>query len=323
MQLLPDSQGRAGLSRPHCPVHRNLTSCSAAGSFDELIGAPPADGDNERGKTAFSRKITTIVATQLSERLALNELGWVHEPEIPATAAACVIWFMHISQAGRFPLSLLSTDEQERYDRYRFDIDRHRFLAGCAMARLFLCDRLGLDASAIVIDRTCPRCGADHGKPRLTGSAWQYSISHSGDYVAVAFSDAAEVGLDVELDGVHRSRDVWQAVLSPAELRSLEATEEATRDHAFLRYWTRKEAALKASGRGLTVEPWQLKVSGPEDAAMVTRWPAELATIPVPSLCDLDFLPGHVATLAVLGPLGGVRAFEVIPRSRTDVERET
>ncbi len=160
----------------------------------------------------------------------------------------------------------------------------------------------------------CPRCGADHGKPHLPGSTWQYSISHSGDFVAIAFSEGTDVGLDIEVDSAPRSRDVWQAVLSPAELEVLDGVDFGERDHAFLRFWTRKEAALKATARGLTVEPRLLEVSAPAMAAAVTRWPAELAAVPLPSLCDLDFLPGHVAALARLGPLGAVRAVEVSPR---------
>lgn len=275
---------------------------------------PSGDGDNKGGGWPAGGT-PKPVATPLSEDLELRDAGWVHLPDGGAPAApACDIWFARVQDAGRFPLNLLSADERARCERYRFDTDRHRFLAGCAMTRLYLGDRLGVEAASIEIDRTCPRCGADHGKPHLPGSTWQYSISHSGDFVAVAFSEGTDVGLDIEVDSAPRSRDVWQAVLSPAELEVLDGVDFGERDHAFLRFWTRKEAALKATARGLTVEPRLLEVSAPAMAAAVTRWPAELAAVPLPSLCDLDFLPGHVAALARLGPLGAVRAVEVSPR---------
>lgn len=254
------------------------------------------------------------MTTQLFEHLEMTEIGRIGDRPEPAPATDCEVWFVRIVRAGHFPIALLSPEERARYERFRQDIDRNRFLAGCAMVRLFLGNRLGVESGTIAIDRTCPRCGADHGKPRLPGSGWHYSISHSGDFIAVAFSAGGEVGIDVELDGVHRSRDVWQAVLSPGELRVLDAVDATGRDRAFLRYWTRKEAALKATGRGLTVEPRLLEVSSPDEAPAVRAWPSELADVAEPSLSDLDFLPGHVAALALLGPFGGVHVVEIAPR---------
>jgi 4'-phosphopantetheinyl transferase len=40
----------------------------------------------------------------------------------------------------------------------------------------------------------------------------------------------------------------------------------------FLRYWTRKEAVLKATGDGLRVPMDELVVSAPEEAAELRSW---------------------------------------------------
>jgi len=64
------------------------------------------------------------------------------------------------------------------------------------------------------------------GKPQFAGGPW-FSISHSASRVAVALSDACEVGIDVEDLAAARG------------------------DRAALERWTAIEAALKAIGAGV------------------------------------------------------------------------
>lgn len=85
-----------------------------------------------------------------------------------------------------------------------------------------------------------------YGKPFLTGGL-NFNISHSGDYVCVAFSNK-DVGIDLEQ-------------ITPIDLDSvLQYLHEDEREYiseakipneAFFKVWTRKEAFLKAKGCGL------------------------------------------------------------------------
>lgn len=84
------------------------------------------------------------------------------------------------------------------------------------------------------------------GKPYYEGGK-KISISHSGDYVIVVFSDR-EIGVDIER---FASFDVNIALsyLHPLEAESILKAPNSM--EAFFRIWTRKEAYLKAIGRGI------------------------------------------------------------------------
>jgi 4'-phosphopantetheinyl transferase len=181
------------------------------------------------------------------------------------------------------------------------------------MTRLFLAETEDTEPEAILIDRTCPRCGEPHGKPKALNSEWEFSVTHSGDYVVVAFCHGLPVGIDLEAAAVNRSQTTWSAVLTPRELDSLQAIDPALQHRAFLRYWTRKEAILKCLGVGLTIEPQQLEVSSPTEAPAIVAMPRELGSEAVVRLYDVDFLPGHVGALAVEGSPVSIQAFVVAP----------
>lgn len=79
------------------------------------------------------------------------------------------------------------------------------------------------------------------GRPMLAGGPW-FSISHAGVYVVCAISEAP---LGVDLERV-------RPLATKRVLRLLSAHEAATarrEPRAFFRFWTAREAAVKASGR--------------------------------------------------------------------------
>lgn len=85
-----------------------------------------------------------------------------------------------------------------------------------------------------------------HGKPYYNGSK-EFSISHSGDYVAVAFSDK-KIGIDIEKLTEFDLMSVLD-YLHPEEAAYVESASNA--EGAFYKVWTRKEAYLKAIGKGI------------------------------------------------------------------------
>lgn len=86
------------------------------------------------------------------------------------------------------------------------------------------------------------------GKPRFLDSPWHFSISHTPKTVFCALADRP-VGIDAE----ERSRIVpeklAQRILSPSEYAQFAAAED--KNTALLTFWVLKEAAAKASGRGI------------------------------------------------------------------------
>ena len=74
------------------------------------------------------------------------------------------------------------------------------------------------------------------------------SISHGGDIVACAVTDAGDVGIDVEFPGRPRNiPGIADRYFSPAEAEWLASQ---TPDHFYM-LWVLKEAWLKATGAGI------------------------------------------------------------------------
>ncbi|WP_181429161.1 4'-phosphopantetheinyl transferase superfamily protein [Curtobacterium sp. MCSS17_008] len=159
---------------------------------------------------------------------------------------------------------LVDVADRDAADRRRADADRRRTLAGRLALRLLACAVGGRPPSAaasLTVDRTCDRCGAPHGRPRLAGAS--ASTSTSGDLVLVAVADpAARVGVDVE----RLPEALWDGfdeyALHPAERAGEGASSPGDADIARrLQIWTDKEAVLKSVGVGLRTAPASFRVA--------------------------------------------------------------
>ncbi|MGZ3737396.1 MAG: 4'-phosphopantetheinyl transferase family protein, partial [Bdellovibrionota bacterium] len=91
------------------------------------------------------------------------------------------------------------------------------------------------------------------GRPMLADSQvdLKFSLSHSGDLVAVALSSEL-VGIDVEKAGT--DPESVACCLSPEERARLRALPAQRRQSEFLGLWTTKEAYSKVLGQGMNRE---------------------------------------------------------------------
>jgi 4'-phosphopantetheinyl transferase len=139
--------------------------------------------------------------------------------------------------------------ERERYDRFRHDIDRHMFLLGRLMARALVGRALGCDPRAWTW-RDGPR-----GRPEVGGPATpvRFNLAHSAGLVACVVACGRDVGVDVEdLERRQPEPDIVERYCAPAEVADIRAQGDGWSER-FLRYWTLKEAYLKARGLGIAV----------------------------------------------------------------------
>jgi 4'-phosphopantetheinyl transferase len=190
---------------------------------------------------------------------------------------------------------LLSGDERERADRFRFDRDRARYVVGRGLLRLLLGRYVDVDAAAL-------RFGyGPQGKPALLGDGPQFNLAHSGATALYAFSPDSQLGVDVELMQPGFTDDgIAERFFSSVEVKTLRALPEEDRAQAFLACWTRKEAFLKARGDGLTLALDSFDVTlapGEPPALLRTGWsPRERLRWKLVDLSDLE--QGQVAALA-------------------------
>src|ERR1700722_16057106 len=144
----------------------------------------------------------------------------------------------------------LSPSEQLHASRYRLEQAQVHFSVGRACLRTLLGNLSGPDPLSIAITTGV------HGKPEsqnLNGHRLAFNVAHSKDTIIIALSRNGPVGVDVEyFDRPTDIMDVAKHNFTETEIKSLEAiTDPETRHTTFYRYWTRKEAVLKADGRGL------------------------------------------------------------------------
>lgn len=199
----------------------------------------------------------------------------------------CRIHWANTSDSDSSDISLLDAIERDRRAKYLRDADRRRFTLGVIHTKRLVGERLGLEASRICLDRTCPDCGRPHGRPTFPGI--HISVSHSGDLVGVGIADVP-IGLDVE----QRDRPL-------TEVRShvLSADEPDGDLHI---YWTRKEALLKATGDGLKVAMTDLTVSAYDAPASLLAWKGRPDLPDRTELYDLSPAPSYAGALALIKP---------------------
>lgn len=215
--------------------------------------------------------------------------------------ADVVVWWASVDDVRPAHVDLLDGLERARRERYLRQVDRDRFTLGVAMTRTALGALLGRPPAEVMLNRSCDGCGAPHGPPRPVGSSARVSVSHGGMRVAVAVTEIGGVGVDVEaLEPGPDVAGLRDGVLAAAESAGLERLPARLRSGGFLSYWTRKEAALKATGDGLRVNPDQLVVSAPDEAPALLSWAGRPDLPARIRLHHLEPGPGHAACLAVL-----------------------
>ncbi|MGN1110867.1 MAG: 4'-phosphopantetheinyl transferase family protein [Oscillospiraceae bacterium] len=85
-----------------------------------------------------------------------------------------------------------------------------------------------------------------HGKPYIKNSHLQFSLSHTGNAICLAFSEDGEIGVDIERRSRTLNPEHFKRVLCAEELAALENGE------SFIRFWVQKEAFLKRLGLGIS-----------------------------------------------------------------------
>jgi 4'-phosphopantetheinyl transferase len=188
---------------------------------------------------------------------------------------------------SRLVAGILSSQEQDRAARFHFERHRRAFRFAHAALRSVLAPYLGAAAAEI-------RYGeGEFGKPYLeepAGSGIEFNMAHSGDLVAIAVAAGRRAGIDLEeIRPIEDLDAVAESHFTPAE-RALLA-DAGARQSAFFTCWTRKEAYIKAVGKGLSMELASFDTSIEPGLAgrRLDKW----------WLCDLAVPEGYAAALVV------------------------
>lgn len=185
----------------------------------------------------------------------------------PGGVQCLLVNFASLSRADALRLrGLLSASEQARYASIVLEGARLSQSMTRASLRLVLGRLLGIAPHSLAI------AAGSHGKPFCSDAPdLRFSVSHAGSFGLLAFSKSAEVGCDIEVTQLVDDFEAMEAlVLHPVERQALAALPKPARDDAFLRYWVRKEAVLKATGLGFSADPTRILVSQNQCTVAIT-----------------------------------------------------
>jgi 4'-phosphopantetheinyl transferase len=156
--------------------------------------------------------------------------------------------------------------EIDRAHRFHHPSDRDTWRAGRAWVRHRLATRLHRAPDAVAFEQD------NHGRPRILDVPPDFDAnwSHSGRWIALALSSHGPVGIDIEVLRPGMAVDELAAtVCSPEEQLALAGTSDpSTRSRLFLRFWTAKEALMKATGLGAALDPGLIAVQPQPDSTL-------------------------------------------------------
>jgi 4'-phosphopantetheinyl transferase len=187
----------------------------------------------------------------------------------------------------------LSSDEFARAQRFYFPEHRQRFIAGRGILRSILGCYLGIEPQEVQFDYE-PR-----GKPVLAAtfanSGLLFNLSHSQGLALCAVNRDRRIGIDLEyIRPISDVEALAQRFFLPREYDVMRSLSADQKQEVFFRYWTCKEAYLKATGQGIA----QLEEV---EVSLTPTEPASLQTSENWRLLELVPANNYVAAVAVAG----------------------
>jgi 4'-phosphopantetheinyl transferase len=188
--------------------------------------------------------------------------------------------------------SNLSSDERNRASKFRFERDRNQYVFSQGVLRAILAAYLGSSGNRIMFNSN------SFGKPSLmdglTDLPLTFNLSHSKGLVIIGVAVGLHLGVDVELvQPLADMESIARQYFTGDEQGLLQTCTAERKDEAFFVCWTRKEAYIKAVGKGLSIPLDSFDVSMPlgspgrslpatADLPEVEKWFLQDLTLPSP-----------------------------------------
>lgn len=196
---------------------------------------------------------------------------------------------------------MLSREEKIRAKNFHFERHRTRFIVGRGFLRTILGRYLGVKPGRLQL------LHGKNGKPALAGAyadtGVSFNLSHSKGQALYAITLGREIGVDIEyIHDFFEMEQIADNILSASEKIAFRELPRQKKIKVFFKWWTRKEAFLKALGTGLSQSMDMIDIStfyGEETAGEkievcsdeISKW----------SIHDIEPVPGFAAAFAIEG----------------------
>lgn len=162
------------------------------------------------------------------------------------------IWLGEISNyEEEYPLhwSILDVNEKQQASNFKNEHFRLRYVAIHAKLRTLLAQAVDTNPEELRIEI------AQHGKPYLTDYPdVSFNLSHTANTMAVAITSHCVLGIDIEICKPRANLSALvEKCFGEEEKRFWYQLPENQKTQEFYRFWTRKEAFVKATGRGIAL----------------------------------------------------------------------
>jgi 4'-phosphopantetheinyl transferase len=213
-------------------------------------------------------------------------LNWQNVHDLPELRPGELhVWLIKIDSTIEESLvGNLSEIDKEQARHLHLPQRRTEFIASRASLRGLLGGYLHLAPSAVPIEFS------KDGKPRLGSPEidLKFNLSHSGDFLLMAFMNGSEVGADIERINIDAMDDgTVMRSLHREELIRFKSLEDKEKSKFFFERWTMKEAFLKMLGCGFAIDPDAINLEGIGNAYEHAEGKGYFMGMPsVPSYCS-------------------------------------
>ncbi len=147
--------------------------------------------------------------------------------------------------------TLLSDEELDKYRRFHFPADRHRYLVSHTLLRKTLSAYIDLPPADWYFSHN------EHGRPEIANPGLpplRFNLTHTNGLVCCLVTLDDDCGIDAEkISTRHNPVSIAARMFSPAEHAGLSRLQGLEQLEYFYRRWTLREAYVKARGIGLTL----------------------------------------------------------------------
>lgn len=200
----------------------------------------------------------------------------------------------------------LSAEELKRGSRFKASAARDEFLLSRLLLRRILAGHLQRTADHVVLSFN------PYGKPvlDLPGQACvEFNISHSHGRLLIAVCQGFPVGIDIEkIDYAIDPILMAQNGLLHEDLEQLQAAAANDRHGLFFRLWTRREAYLKALGKGFLAVSETVSKMDSGNGILVRKVPDSAHCVVIQ---DLPIAPDFKAAVALVSDAGPPEALHI------------
>jgi 4'-phosphopantetheinyl transferase len=178
------------------------------------------------------------------------------------------VWQADLNQYARCLSKLtavLNEQEKQRADTFQQPLLRNRYIAVRAITRHVLANYLSAQPADLQFSL------GEHGKPDLISDSLYFNISHTDHLLLIAVGNLPDIGVDIELIKTRSNMDgMAKRCFAESEFQFWQPLPEPQSQETFYRLWTKKEAFVKAIGRGIALGLNRCEIESQKDGQIIS-----------------------------------------------------